>query len=728
MAKESLIHLLEERMKLYRLPLMPVIWGLTLTIIGVLIVIGFYGYYSTEKAVAIQFNNQQLMLAKQAAQGIEKFLADAQETAALITQFPAGQNSQPLFLPAVSKTLGDKVRFLFLTDGNGKINSAYPGEILPAIVGKDFSSSPYFQKIEHTGKPILIDFSLLKGKVFPDASLPAEAILIATPIRRGAEFAGILGLGLSLGQINERYLHPLRSGARGGFWMINATGRFTAHHDPELLGQNAFSALREQGSNRNYDRLERIMKEEMLRGKSGVNEYIAEGRRGSEGETKKLIAYAPIQVGDQVWSLAVVAPYSDVTQVVWASFKNSVLLLAIMAGTLLAGTYFGQKINQGRIRAEEKVKWGEEIIQTQNRLQTLFDGSPDAIAIVEKTYRISMVNKTVLDWYKKSVDEFRGKICYQEFQRRVDPCPNCPVEESFRTGQPAFRERASLVADGAKRYLQLYTFPLGDRHGEVKEVVEYVKDVTAERKLQQQIIQAERLAVVGRMSASVAHEIKNPLGTIVLNTELLEEELARLAEKDTAEAKNLLGVIKSELDHLLAVIEEYLQFARLPKVRLEKGKVNETVADLLLFLKEEAAERQVLIVEDLGKDIPLVQLDGKQLRQALLNIVKNSFEAMPEGGKLTITTTLSEGQIEISIADTGRGIPEENLEMIFTPFFSTKHGGTGLGLAITSHIIQEHRGTIAVQSYKDLGTIFTIRLPAQPSDPLASAGEKIGSS
>lgn len=429
------------------------------------------------------------------------------------------------------------------------------------------------------------------------------------------------------------------------------------------------------------------------------------------GRIKKLIAYAPVQIGGQIWSVAVVIPHSEATQVVWGSFKNSIWLMIIMGCTLLAGTYVGHKMNQGRIRAEEKARWGEEILQSQNRLQALFDGAPDAITIVDRNYRISMVNKTGLTWSKRPLEDFVGKPCYQEFQGRTDLCPNCPAEESFRTGHPAFRQRASLVVKGAKRYVQLFTFPLPGRNGEVTEVVEYVKDVTAEKELQQRIIQSERLAVVGRMSATVAHEIKNPLGTIVLNADLLEEELERLGGQNATEARSLLGVIKSELDRLIEVVEEYLQFARLPQVKLEKGNVNEVISDLLLFLREEASGRNVMVVEELEASLPFVQLHPKQLRQAFLNIVKNSFEAMPEGGKLTVSTSKQDGQVQIIIADTGRGIPEENAELVFTPFFSTKHGGTGLGLPITTHIIQEHRGSVSFESYAGLGTIFTIRLP-----------------
>jgi len=704
-----------------RLPLMPVIWGVTCLIIGGLVALGLYGYKATEKAIATQFNTQQLILAKQTARGIEGFVTAVRDTATMLTRLPEVQNLTPRgrtpeeILRSLYEKFEGRVKFLLLTDRQGTLLAVYPPQAAQEEVGKDFGSRSYFLKARRTGKSVMADLILSGNGRKADPQQLGGVLLIAAPIFRSSEFRGILGCGLDWGQLNAQFLNPTPSEFSGGFWIINQEARFMAHYEPELLGQNAFTARKERDPRVPYERIDQIMRGKMLRGKSGTDEYISGWHRGERGKVKKLIAYAPMQMEEETWSVAMVTPYSEVTQVVWASFKNSALLLFIMACTLLAGTYVGHKINRGRIRAEEKVAWGEEILRSQNRLQALFDGAPDAIIIVDRNFRISMVNKTALNWYHKSPEDFIGKICYQEFQGRSDLCPNCPAEESFRTGQGAFRERASLIADGTKRYLQLYTFPLRHRNGGVEEVVEYVKDVTAEKNLHQQMIQSERLAVVGRMSANVAHEIKNPLGTMVLNAELLEEELGRFDRRDSAEARSLLGVIKAELDHLNEVVEEYLQFARLPQVKLEQGNVNEILADLLLFLREEAMERKVEIIEELETFLPAVPIDAKQLRHAFLNIIKNSFEAMPGGGKVTVSTAWGNGVVEVSIADTGRGIAEENMELVFTPFFSTKPQGTGLGLSITAHIIQEHRGTIGLESYPDVGTIFTIRLPARPA-------------
>jgi two-component system NtrC family sensor kinase len=709
---------------------MPMIWVITCLVIGVLVGIGLYSYSSAEKAMADQFNQEQLVLVQQAAKGMENHLATLRQTLTIMTRIPEARGlareGGEEKLKALWEACGGSFDFLFHVDERGNPLSSYPSKILEGLQGETFRLRPHLEKTRIAGKTAVVHTGPFPGKKGPDPAWRFGSLLILSPIFHGPDLEGFLGAGIDFKKVYDRFVHPIRSGARGSSWMIDGEGRFIAHEDSRLIWKDAFSARQERDPGLSSEKIDWIMREKMLKGQSGTGEYESGWHLGDQGRIRKLIAYAPVRLDGQIWPVAVVVPYSDVTQLVWGSFQSSAVLILIMAGVLLAGTYVGHKINQERVRAAEKVRWGEEILRSQNRLQALFDGAPDAITIVDRNYRILTVNKTAQTWYKRGLEDFVGKLCHREFQNRPDLCVNCPAEESFRTGRPAFRERASLVAGGTKYYLQIFTFPLRDRNGDIVEVVEYVKDVTAEKELQQQIIQSERLAVVGRMAANVAHEIKNPLGTIVLNAELLGEELDKIGSERTAECQELLGIIKSEVDRLLEVVEEYLQFARLPKIKLEEGSVNEAISDLFLFLREEMNERKILLVEELDPNLPPVQLDPKQLRQALLNIVKNSFEAMPEGGKLTLTTGQRDGKVQITISDTGKGIPPENQELVFTPFFSTKHGGTGLGLSITSHIVKEHRGAIGFQSYEGLGTSFTIRLPISPFPRPAQGEEKPG--
>jgi two-component system NtrC family sensor kinase len=243
---------------------------------------------------------------------------------------------------------------------------------------------------------------------------------------------------------------------------------------------------------------------------------------------------------------------------------------------------------------------------------------------------------------------------------------------------------------------------------------EFNKMATAIEEREQRLIRSERMAAAGQIASHITHEIRNPLSSISLNTELLEEELEGQEAQKAAEGRRLCEAIRREVDRLTEITEEYLRFARLPKPRLEQEDVNEILLDLLSFVSTELRERQIQLVQALAPELPAVEADENQLRQAFLNLLRNAGEAMAaQGGSLEISTRLVDGQgaVEVRIADTGVGISEQNLSKLFEPFFSTKEAGTGLGLPLTQQIIQEHGGTIEVASTPGRGTVFTVRLP-----------------
>jgi two-component system, NtrC family, sensor kinase len=225
------------------------------------------------------------------------------------------------------------------------------------------------------------------------------------------------------------------------------------------------------------------------------------------------------------------------------------------------------------------------------------------------------------------------------------------------------------------------------------------------------VVRSERLAAVGKMAAMITHEVRNPLSSIGLNTELLEEELAALSAGD--EAKQLCRAIGREVDRLTAITEEYLSFARLPTPRLAAGSVVTLVDDLARFVRDDLAGRNVVLTVEHARDVPLARLDESQIRQSIFNLLRNAAEAVSAhgGGNVWIRTRGSDATVVIEVSDDGPGIPADLRERLFDPFVSTKDGGTGLGLALTHQIVRDHGGTIAVNSPPGTGATFTIELP-----------------
>ncbi|MFZ5472271.1 MAG: ATP-binding protein [Myxococcota bacterium] len=230
---------------------------------------------------------------------------------------------------------------------------------------------------------------------------------------------------------------------------------------------------------------------------------------------------------------------------------------------------------------------------------------------------------------------------------------------------------------------------------------------------QEALLRAEQLAAVGRVSAQVAHEVRNPLSAIGLNVEMLEEQLSRASfahENEAAETKELLSSINREIDRLTEVTAEYLKMARLPSPDLAPEDVNRVLEGVLEFSREELQRASVEVVRQLDPASPRALADEGQLRQVFLNLLRNSREAMAGGGRLTVRSTAVNGHVEVVFSDNGKGMNEQTRKHIFEPFFSTKEGGTGLGLSLSRQILQAHGGSIVCESSPEGGTTFVIRL------------------
>jgi signal transduction histidine kinase len=219
---------------------------------------------------------------------------------------------------------------------------------------------------------------------------------------------------------------------------------------------------------------------------------------------------------------------------------------------------------------------------------------------------------------------------------------------------------------------------------------------------------------IARLAGSLAHEIKNPLSTIRLNMELLAEDLGEAETPVQRRAAKRVEVVRRECQRLQSLLDDFLNFAKVRRLHPEPTDLNHQIDDVLDFFSLEAKEAGVEIVRQLDPELPHVMIDRETFRQALLNLIINAKQAMPDGGQLIVRTAADGDTVSIYLIDTGIGMDDRTASRMFEAFFSTKSGGSGLGLPTTQKIIEGHGGRISVQSEVGRGTQFTIELPVPP--------------
>lgn len=216
---------------------------------------------------------------------------------------------------------------------------------------------------------------------------------------------------------------------------------------------------------------------------------------------------------------------------------------------------------------------------------------------------------------------------------------------------------------------------------------------------------------LAQLSGALAHEIKNPLSVIRLNVELLEEDLDAMTVPEARRAIKKIGTVKRQCSRLENLLDDFLKFTRLGKLTLQPGSLNEQLEQVLDFYEPTAQQQNVEVVRYLDPDLPYIMLDSSTLQAALVNLIKNALEAMPDGGRLEIRTRATLKGVALDLIDTGCGMEDVTLFNMFENFYSSKNGGTGLGLPTARKIIQAHDGLIDVQSAVGHGTKFTLHFP-----------------
>ena len=238
-----------------------------------------------------------------------------------------------------------------------------------------------------------------------------------------------------------------------------------------------------------------------------------------------------------------------------------------------------------------------------------------------------------------------------------------------------------------------------------------MRDITESRRTAEKTIESERLNALTLLAAGVAHELGNPLNSLNIHLQLMERQARKLKGKERGELQHSIEICRGEINRLDSIVTQFLRAIRPSRPQLQPENINAIVEEAVRFFSAEIEARDIVVETELRSDLPLLQLDRNQMKQAFYNVIKNSFEAMRRRGILRIQTDMDESHVRVSFIDTGGGMSAETLSHVFEPYYTTKGSGTGLGLLIVRRIVREHGGELAIESTEGKGLTLTIRLP-----------------
>ena len=339
-------------------------------------------------------------------------------------------------------------------------------------------------------------------------------------------------------------------------------------------------------------------------------------------------------------------------------------------------------------------------------LEMVMESMSDGVVVTDREDNILMVNKSAERMFPFSTDDLIEKPLDQAIGDKE-------IREFLKEnlhGLDRILDQEFTLGDGYSRTLSLSIMPLV-RQGWITGNVIHIEDITEKRAKEARLRRAESLAALTTLTAGVAHEIKNPLGSIGIHLELMKKEMSGKKQIETQKVLENLLIIKEEVDRLNRIVMDFLFTVRPMNAELSYDELNRVVRELLDFMKFELSEAGITVDTDLTKTSPQILMDERYMKQAVLNILKNAISAMPDGGRLRVQTVQKGNELLLKISDTGVGIPDEHMDKIFEPYFTTKDFGSGLGLTLVYKILKEHMGDIEINSKVGEGTSITLSFP-----------------
>jgi two-component system NtrC family sensor kinase len=752
--------------------------AVNLILLGTSIYLGLKSANQMREIVKEDFNQQQLVLAQHTASLLEQDINFLKRELSTLNFSPSIQYLEPLtwanrLRATLSSVKEEGVVEIVRLNREGNRANLVDSRGLDHVLTGAYKDAPFLAwaaRPDNKGRvyvgPVSSQFPNFMGRLTMVMAVPTydESVDESHPHPSGA-WSGVLAFYIDAHQLASKFTRGIKSGKTGYAWIMNNQGIFLTHPERDFVGKNAFTVRKERMPAISFDAINEIQREKMLAGKEGWGTYISGWHRGMAGEIQKLIAYAPVHLGDTVfvqehvtspsWSVAVVAPVSEVEGVVHSLYLRQFFLQVIIGFVVLSGTIFMLNFRferQFSTSLEKEVNRQKEALQkSEARYQGLVENAADLIYTVDESGRILSLNRFAANLFalaqspaagttppRGEVQEFIGRNLYDIFHKKSAEFHLDWLREVKETGRVRSKRHQVHIGD-QEFWFSTSIVGIKDEQGQIFTYEIISRNITGRKAIEDRMINMEKLASIGTLAAGVAHEINNPIAVILGFSEHLREQTESLPE-----IHETLQIIEEEGLRCKKIVENLLTFARSPETTETSAEVTAILDKTLVVVQNTLLTKKIRLESDLAPNLPRVKGDPRELQQVFINLINNAMDAMKGGGLIKINTLMAPDgkRVAIEFSDTGNGIPREAQPKIFDPFFTTKPtgAGTGLGLSTSYGIITKFGGNIIFTSYpaeeypEKHGTTFTVYLPvvtgveAEGGDQEPPAGAEVANS
>jgi signal transduction histidine kinase len=653
-----------------------IILSIFIFLVSILIIVNVVFHESLHDELADQYNKQQLLIAKAVADSIYasiEHLEEESESLARLLAIRGLHNGEGLtkFITTAFEEIGMEMDVgLTVLDREG--STVYSSMDFTSMTG-DYASLYKSSRDLKEGEVLFLERIKNEDK----------RLLMTTPVIKSGIMIGSLLLNISIDDINEKYLAPIKLGKRGYAWMIDKTGTLIYHPTQSgMIGNNLYSAEKKCFSCHTSVALEK----KVLEGPVEYGRYVA-----PTGEDK-VLAFSRMNIGNTQWIVCVSSPYSEVTSITGRSNKlYSGLVVAIFATVFLGASVI---VLNNRQRVKTEIESKEAIVLEKQKLDTIVSAIGSGLMLLDRNNKIQWINKTLREW----AGNVEGSEC-------DIICPAPSAQDSFRdithdTHEALFGKKGHIF--------QITSAPVKGSDGNIKGMLKLIQDVTDVKQLEESILRSEKLAALGRVAAGIAHEIGNPLTSISSFVQILKEKV------DDDFSKESLETIHHHILRISNIVSQMSRLSKLPTMNLRQCNINQILESSMEIVKYDEKLSHVDVVKELSDDLPPVYVDENYLSQVFINLILNAADAIKhEEGSITVKSMLDNHAVVVQFLDTGTGIPPEDLGKVFDPFFTTKEKGSGLGLSTSYEVVKRFDGELKVESQENVGSIFSIILPVK---------------